>query len=151
MEIKKLKSRENDSLHQWAKIIYFTFEHFKEMIRNLSIYVIMDQFSGLVMKHFSELVRLSFSSYSGACSYNFNVIFWSYFSMDGSTLYKSISSAGCCCWSCCSQPISMYSWMITQIHRSVELDKLECLFTRLSASYSVGLKLNCLKANCVTT
>lgn len=51
----------------------------------------------------------------------------------------------------CSEPISKYSWMITQIHRSVELDKLECLFTRLSASYSVRLKLNYFKANCVTS
>lgn len=51
----------------------------------------------------------------------------------------------------CSEPISKYSWMITQIHRSVELDKLECLFTRLSASYGVRLKLNYSKANCVTT
>lgn len=51
----------------------------------------------------------------------------------------------------CSEPISGYSWMITQIHTSVELDKLECLFTRLTASYGVRLKLNCSEANCVTT
>lgn len=50
-----------------------------------------------------------------------------------------------------SEPISKYMWMITQIHRSVELDKLESLFTQLSASYSVRLKLNYSKANCVTT
>lgn len=50
-----------------------------------------------------------------------------------------------------SEPISKYSGMITQIHRSVELDKLECPFTRLSASYSVRLKLNYSKANYITT
>ena len=41
--------------------------------------------------------------------------------------------------------------MIIPIHTSVELDKLESPFTRLSASYGVKLKLNYSKANYVTT
>lgn len=36
--------------------------------------------------------------------------------------------------SLCSEPISGYSWMITQTHRSVEMDKLESLFTQVRAS-----------------
>lgn len=69
------------------------------------------------------------------CFYDFIAISRSSLSRDKNTYMKYISCrlllVGT---SLCSQPISKYSWMITHIHRSVELDKLECLFTRLRAS-----------------